>query len=208
MKEEKSKRGIVLVASHNTSFRWTFIKALFKHKFDVSEAGDGNVVCNMLEDKKDEWYRCLVLDLDISVMGGLGVIDYTRQILKSKIPIIVTMQTLDEVKFQHAIDAGASASLHDPLDLMRALEKCHVLNDMAHQSPHRVPTQLAHLTSFADVTLHAAMSTGGNSRNPHDPRHSLTLRRMSQQMTKISEAKLKAAEPKVFTRSLIFVYCA
>lgn len=168
MKEEKSKRGIVLVASHNTSFRWTFIKALFKHKFDVSEAGDGNVVCNMLEDKKDEWYRCLVLDLDISVMGGLGVIDYLRQILKSKIPIIVThsqekYHEIDNHLFGNAMDLGASAMLKEPSQLKDALRACTVYND--------APT----MTHMADVALALIKKEIKREGVAMDPRKSLLL---------------------------------
>ena len=49
MKDERSERGTVLVASHNESFRWSLIKSLFKLNYDVSEALDGNIACLMLE---------------------------------------------------------------------------------------------------------------------------------------------------------------
>ena len=48
----KAVRGTVLVASHDTVFRWELVKSLFKLNYDISEAQDGSITCNMLEGMK------------------------------------------------------------------------------------------------------------------------------------------------------------
>ena len=113
-----------------------------------------------------------MLDVDISVMGGIGVVDYIRRVLKSNIPIIIAKRgtcdvedtSLDKEWIESVLDVGATTIL-DGMHFERALKVCNVLND----APK--------LTHFADVVLAQMKERKGNSGDPRRSFHKLPKRK-------------------------------
>ena len=114
MKATKSHKGIILVAQHVSEHRWELIQNWFKLNYDISEAMDGHTLTTMLDEGYDNDYRALVLEVDLPVMDGIAVVEYVRNVYKSKIPIIIVSHNDDYDKMKNALEFGADTFLKKP----------------------------------------------------------------------------------------------